>query len=172
MPTPFYSDTVYSLIGPLELTLTLTLTLVPRPISVQELIETAPGDIKCPSCSEPLTVDLSGDNDNSNSNSDGQGGPARAVTDNSGRRTGRGSRRGCGGSGGGTKDRVAKMVAKLEASVGRNKGAEKTTTTSPSVGVFGSKRFVTKHSVMNRIDLSKFQSVGGLGEDVVQTCLD
>ncbi|CAN0396817.1 unnamed protein product, partial [Hapterophycus canaliculatus] len=26
---------------------------------VQELIETAPGDVECPSCSEPLTVDLS-----------------------------------------------------------------------------------------------------------------
>lgn len=37
--------------------------------------------------------------------------------------------------------------------VRRNKEAEKTST-APN------KRFVTKHSVVNRIDLSKFQSVG------------
>lgn len=101
-----------------------TLTLVSRPISVQELIEKAPGDIKCPSCSAPLTVDLS---------SDGR------VT-------------GCGSTKGGIKGK----------GVRKDKGTEKSSMTSPSAGGFGSKRFVTKHSVMNRIDLTKFQSVGGL----------
>lgn len=131
--------------------------------SVQELIDTAPGDVECPSCSEPLTVDLSGgspgadDEDEqeatgaaeSGSRARGRGGGKGAAKRGRSRSNGRG-----GGRGGEVKGRMAGAVAALEASVKTAKAGKKS---KPGGG--GVKRSVRKHSVINRIDLNKFKSV-------------
>lgn len=133
--------------------------------SVQELIDTAPGDVECPTCSEPLTVDLSGgspsanDEDEEQDNETGRGrgrkrkGSSRGGGGRSGSHGRGGAARG-GGVGGsrgntGATGRMASMVATLAASVKNKKHASST----------GFKSSVTKHSVINRVDLSKFQSV-------------
>ncbi|CAM9901960.1 unnamed protein product [Ectocarpus sp. 12 AP-2014] len=130
---------------------------------VQELIDAAPGDVECPTCSQPLTVDLSGGNPGAEGDDDDQVAAQRSSGGGRGRGRGRGgaaargrSRSGGGGGGGGgaTKSRVAGAMAALEASV-----KKKTKTMKPAAsGGGGVKRSVTKHSVINRIDLNKFQS--------------
>lgn len=126
---------------------------------MQELIDTAPGDIECPTCSQPLTVDLSGgspgaegEDEEGPVESDGVRKRGRNGT-GSGSRSGgaKGKRKGGGRSGGSAKGRMAGMVASLEASLKKVKKKPK------SDGAV--KRSVTKHSVINRIDLAKFQSV-------------
>lgn len=131
---------------------------------MQELIDTAVCDVECPTCSQPLTVDLSGgspggddnDEDFANGDDDETDGRRRGSRGGRGRRGvgGRGRGRGRGRSGGATaKGRMAGMVAALEASVHR-KGAGNVKEKN-----HGMARSVTTHSVINRIDLSKFQSV-------------
>ena len=151
--------------------------LPPRPPpsptgSVQELIDTAPGDVECPSCSEPLTVDLSGGSPGADDEDEqeatgaaetggrgrGRGGKGTAAARGRSRSGGRGGGRG-GGSGGEVKGRMAGAVAALEASVRKAKVVAKKSG-KPEGG--GSKRSVTTHSVINRIDLNKFQSVSQL----------
>lgn len=135
---------------------------------MQELIDTAPGDVECPTCSEPLTVDLSGgspggeEEDEAEGNETGRGRKRKGA---GGGGRGRSASRGRGGAGrargggsggssnGGAKGRMAGMVATLAASV---KKAAKNKKHASSTGF---KSSVTKHSVINRIDLSKFQSV-------------
>lgn len=133
---------------------------LPSPtFSVQELIDTAPGDIECPTCSQPLTVDLSGgspgaEGQDEEGTADSDGVRTRGRKGKGGRSrggSGKAGRKGGGGGGGTAKGRMAGMVANLEASL--NKVKKKT---KPDGGV---KRSVTKHSVINRIDLAKFQSV-------------
>lgn len=142
--------------------------------SVQELIDTAPGDVECPSCSEPLTVDLSGGSPGADGEDEqeaagaaetggrgrgrGRGGKGAAAARGRSRSGGRGGGgRGRGGSGGGeVKGRMAGAVAALEASVRKAKVGSKK---GGKPGGGGPKRSVTKHSVINRIDLNKFQSV-------------
>lgn len=127
--------------------------------SVQELIETAPGDIECPTCSQPLTVDLSGgspgaegQDEEGTAESDGVRQRGRKGTGSGSRGASvKGGRKGGGRGGGSAKGRMAGMVAALEASL---KKVKKKPKTDGAV-----KRSVTKHSVINRIDLAKFQSV-------------
>ncbi|CAN0440996.1 unnamed protein product [Ascophyllum nodosum] len=96
---------------------------------VQELIDTAPGDINCPLCSEPLTVDLSGDNNSNNQEDEARadelgksrGRQTRAPATR-GRRPSRSSA--AGGKGGKEKERLAGMVASLEASLKNKKKTE------------------------------------------------
>lgn len=149
-----------------DLVIFLSVPCPPRPRfstgSVQELIETAPGDVECPCCSEPLTVDLSGGSPGAEDD-DEQEAPGAAQT--GGRGPGRGGKgaaargRSRGGGGRGeVKGRMAGAVAALEASVRKGKVATK----GKAGGAGGGgavKRSVTKHSVINRIDLNKFQSV-------------
>ena len=135
---------------------------------MQELIDTAPGDVECPTCSEPLTVDLSGGSPGCNGQDEaesdevggGRGhGRGRRGTGGGGRNGSRGrggARRdrgaGGGGSNDGAKGRMANMVATLAASVKKTVKNKKHASST-------FKNSVTKHSVVNRIDLSKFQSV-------------
>lgn len=129
---------------------------------MQELVDAAPGDVECPTCSQPLTVDLSpdGTSDGQDEAEDtgGAGGGRKGVSKAKGTRgrgRGRAKRGGSTGRGGTAKGRLAGMVAALEASVKKAKpgGA------SPRRKDVGVKRSVTKKSVINRIDLNKFQSV-------------
>ncbi|CAM9481009.1 unnamed protein product [Ascophyllum nodosum] len=130
---------------------------------VQELIDTAPGDINCPLCSEPLTVDLSGDNNSNNQEDEARadelgksrGRQTRAPATR-GRRPSRSSA--AGGKGGKEKERLAGMVASLEASLKNKKKTEVVKKNAPYARGGAAKRTVTKHSVINKIDLSKFQS--------------
>lgn len=133
---------------------------VPYPTySVQELIDTAPGDIECPTCSQPLTVDLSGGSPGAEDQyeegtveSSGVRKRGRKGTGSGSRGGGvKGRRKGGGRGDGSAKGRMAGMVAALEASL---KKVKKKPKTDGAV-----KRSVTKHSVINRIDLTKFQSV-------------
>ncbi|CAM9136543.1 unnamed protein product [Ectocarpus fasciculatus] len=128
---------------------------------VQELIDAAPGDVECPTCSEPLTVDLSGGSPGAEGDDDDQE-AAQRSSGGRGRGRGRGGAAARGksrnggrnGGGGAVKSRVAGAMAALEASV-----KKKTKTMKPAAsGGGGIKRSVTKHSVINRIDLNKFQS--------------
>lgn len=140
------------------------ISLTHKKYSVQELIDAAPGDVECPTCSEPLTVDLSGGSPGAKNEDVGEEGEGEQ---NDGGHRGHGRRpkgarskkiscgvaRGGRGRGGGltAKGRIAGMVAALEASI------KKAPKEKPKGGF--TKRSVTKHSVINRIDLNKFQSV-------------
>lgn len=163
--TPF----LYRRLSPLARTPARPLSLFLLINSVQELIDTAPGDVECPTCSEPLTVDLSGGspggNDQDEAESDEvEGGRGRGRGRKGAGGGGRNGSRGRGGAGrdrgGGSrgsndvaKGRMANMVATLAASV------KKTLKNKKHASRTGFKSSVTKHSVINRIDLSKFQSV-------------
>ncbi|CAM9978016.1 unnamed protein product, partial [Ectocarpus sp. 8 AP-2014] len=127
---------------------------------VQELIDAAPGDVECPTCSQPLTVDLSGGSPGAEGDEDDQEAAQRSSGGGRGRGRGRGGAAARGrtrsrsGGGGAAKSRVAGAMAALEASV-----KKKTKTIKPAAsGGGGVKRSVTKRSVINRIDLNKFQS--------------
>ena len=110
-------------------------------------------------------MDLSGDNNSNNQEDEAR---ADELGKSRGRRTRAPATRGrrpsrssaAGGKGGKEKERLAGMVASLEASLKNKKTTEVVKKNAPYARGGAAKRTVTKHSVINKIDLSKFQSVG------------
>lgn len=108
-------------------------------------------------------MDLSGGSPGDEGDDDDQEDAKRSSGGGRGRGRGRGGAaardKSRSGGGGAAKSRVAGAMAALEASV-----RKKTKTMKPAASQGGgNKRSVTKHSVINRIDLNKFQSVSRRG---------
>lgn len=119
--------------------------------SVHDLIDSAVCEVKCPTCSEPLTVDLSGGGLESGGDQGNEAGEGEA---NGGRGRGRGrGRRRSKSVGHGVASTAKGKLAKVLSAIDAKKSTK--SSTLPGKARSG----VTKHSVLNRIDLSKFQSV-------------